>query len=414
MSLLLSTNLSYFMSHELTREYPHLQFRKQWELTGEDFLTLGQCDALIKSVNNTPIDPNYHMEIKGVMLIKGAQSTTAIEGNTLTEEEIIKVKNGEKLQPSKQYQAQEVENILNAFNSLVSDTINGEKEQLITPDLLRHFHRMVGGNLGEHFEAIPGRFREGSNNVTVGKYRAADAQDVAELIERFCQFLRDEFKFEHGGHKYIDAIIEAIVAHVYIEWIHPFGDGNGRTGRLVEFYILLRGGLPDITLHILSNHYNMTRPEYYRQLQKSSETRSLTEFIRYAIIGLRDGLENVLEKIQKSQTYITWRAYVYDRFDESEAPKGEIHKRRRCLALELPLGQRVTLSQIPELNVKLAKEYGNLSVKTLQRDLEELEDMSLVVKDGDDYEANIALLNTMFAKKKPSPSNAGGRNKSKV
>lgn len=397
----LSNNLSAIMSHQLTREYPHLLFKKQWRLKDEDYRVLGQCDALIKSVNNTPIDPKYHQEIKGVSLIKGAQSTTAIEGNTLTEEEIIKVQNGEKLQPSKQYQAQEVENILNAFNELVSRVINGEKEQLITPELLLQFHKMVGSNLGEHFQAIPGRFREGSNNVTVGSYRAADARDVNHLIESFCSFLRDEFRFESGNHTYIDVIIEAIVAHVYVEWIHPFGDGNGRTGRLVEFYILLRGGLPDIALHILSNHYNMTRPEYYRQLQKSSETRDLTEFIRYAIIGLRDGLESVLEKIQKSQTSITWRAYIYDRFDETPATKEDVHKRRRCLALELPLYERVTSSQIPDLSVKLAKQYANVSSKTLHRDLDELVDMSLVIKDGDTYEANIALLNTMFAKKKP-------------
>lgn len=393
------------MSYKLTKEYPHLQFRKQWALTEEDYLILGQCYALIKCVNNTPIDPKYHMEIKGVMLIKGAQSTTAIEGNTLTEEEIIKVKNGEKLQPSKQYQAQEVENILTAFNELVSNAINGEKEHLITPQLLLNFHRMVGKGLGEHFEAIPGKFREGSNNVTVGSYRAVDAQDVNHLIDKFCQFLREQFRFENGKHTYIDVIIEAIVAHVYIEWIHPFGDGNGRTGRLVEFYILLRGGLPDIALHILSNHYNMTRPEYYRQLQKSSENRDLTDFIRYAIIGLRDGLENVLSTIQKSQTEITWRAYIYDRFDETPVTKEETHKRRRCLALELPLYARATISQIPELSVKLAKQYANVSIKTLHRDLEELIDMSLVIKDGDFYEANIALLNTMFAKNKPQNTN---------
>ncbi len=137
--------------------------------------------------------------------------------------------------------------------------------------------------------------------------------DVRTLSSRsFCEFLKNEFKFESGNNTFIDVIIEAIVAHVYIEWIHPFGDGNGRTGRLVEFYILLRGGLPDIALHILSNHYNFTRNEYYRQLQKSSESRNLTEFIRYAIVGLRDGLEKTLSTIQQCQIEITWMKFIYD------------------------------------------------------------------------------------------------------
>ncbi len=390
------------MSQKISREYPHLKFAKQWNLTPSDMFILGQCDALITAVNNTPIDPKYYQEIKGVMLIKGAQSTTAIEGNTLTEEEIIKVSNGQKLQPSKEYQAIEVENILNAFNDLVTKVFSGEHEKLITPELLLHFHRMVGSNLGDHFSAIPGKFRSGSNNVVVGKYRATEGVDVELLIEKFCQFLRDEFRFERGDHKCIDVIIEAIVAHVYIEWIHPFGDGNGRTGRLVEFYILLRGCLPDITLHILSNHYNLTRPEYYRQLQKSSETRDLTEFIRYAIIGLKDGLDSVLQKIQKSQTGITWRAYIYDRFDAIPQGKEETHKRRRTLALELPLNQKVTIHDIPELSIKLAKLYGNMSEKTLQRDLDEIFTMNIIVKSGDKYEPNISLLNTMFAQNKTS------------
>jgi Fic family protein len=40
------------------------------------------------------------------------------------------------------------------------------------------------------------------------------------------------------------AVIHAVLAHLYLEWIHPFGDGNGRTGRLVEFQILAAGGIP--------------------------------------------------------------------------------------------------------------------------------------------------------------------------
>ena len=388
------------MSNNLTREYPHLKFTKQWDLTKADFFVLGQCDSLIKSVNNTPIDPKYYREIKSIMLIKGVQSTTAIEGNTLTEDEIKKVSNGEKLPPSKQYQEIEVRNILNAFNILIEKVFSGEKEQLITPDLLRSFHRMVGENLGEHFGAIPGRFREGSNNVVVGKYRTVDALDVEKLIDRYCRFLKDEFKFERGEHTYFDIIVEAIVAHVYFELIHPFGDGNGRTGRLVEFYILLRGGLPDIALHILSNHYNLTRPEYYRQLQKSSETNDLTNFIRYAIIGLRDGLASVLEKIQKSQIEITWRAHIFDSFDSNVTIQENAKKRRRTLALELPLYKQLTLPEIQEASIKLVKAYSNISAKTLSRDLEELMSMELVRKEGNKYESNIYVLNKMFAQNK--------------
>src|SRR5680860_933902 len=61
------------------------------------------------------------------------------------------------------------------------------------------------------------------------------------------------------------AIVKAIVAHLYLAWIHPFGDGNGRTARLVELQILLAAGFPVPACQLLSSHYNQTRAEYYRQ-----------------------------------------------------------------------------------------------------------------------------------------------------
>ena len=53
----------------------------------------------------------------------------------------------------------EVKNILNAFNEILVETIYDNKEQLITPELLLRFHKLVGKNHGEHFNAIPGQFR---------------------------------------------------------------------------------------------------------------------------------------------------------------------------------------------------------------------------------------------------------------
>jgi len=388
------------MSDNLSKEYPHLLFHKQWELSKEDYFILGQCDVLVKTLNNTPIDPKYYNDLKGVTLRKGAQATTAIEGNTLTDEEILKIERGERLPPSKGYQETEVKNILDAFDRLLEETVINNKEQLISPVLLKRFHKMVGKGLGDHFAAQPGQFRSGSQNVTVGRYRAAEGVDVELLMNKFCTFLRDEFRYERGENTYTDTIIEAIVAHVYLEWIHPFGDGNGRTGRLLEFYVLLRGGLPDITLHILSNHYNMTRPEYYRQLQLSSEKRDLTQFIRYAIVGLRDGLEQTLQIVQKSQFESAWREYIYSRFSDTDYSHKDVLKRRRTLALEIPLNKEITLKEIPLLTIPLALIYSGISEKTLIRDVEELVNLQIIKLDGGKYYADIAQLNPMIGKSK--------------
>ncbi len=250
------------------REYPHLIFKKHWDLNSRCLIAFGQSIALLKAINNTPIMPQYYESLMNVALRKGAQSTTAIEGNTLTDDEIAKIIEGKKLPESREYQGVEVQNILEAFNTILQETVYENDEQLITKELILRFHKMVGKNLGEHFAAIPGQFRY--SDVVVGSYRCPDYRDVPALIDEYCTFLKSTFKYESGDQRFTDIFIEAIVAHVYLELIHPFGDGNGRTGRLIEFYILSRGGNPDITLHILSNHYNLTRPEYYRQIEKAN------------------------------------------------------------------------------------------------------------------------------------------------
>ncbi len=62
-----------------------------------------------------------------------------------------------------------------------------------------------------------------------------------------------------------------------------------RTARLVEFYLLMRAGVPDISSLVLSNFYNLTRSEYYRQIDKATNQNDITDFLFYAIQGFRDG-----------------------------------------------------------------------------------------------------------------------------
>jgi Fic family protein len=388
------------MTDTLTTKYPHLTFRRDWQYTQKSLLLLGQCEALVKAICNTPILPEHHSQLLNVSLIKGAQATTAIEGNTLTEVEIQKIKEGQKLPLSKEYQEIEVNNILQAFQELFDEVVSQNTSSLITKDFIRRLHLMVGKSLGDHLEAIPGRFRD--RNVVVGTYRCPESDDVEYLIELLCDWLLKEFHFDRGNQTFTDVVIQAIISHVYIEWIHPFGDGNGRTGRLLEFYILLRGGNPDIASHILSNHYNETRPEYYRQLENATRKRSLTDFIEYALQGFQDGLVETLEVIQLSQSRITWERHIYNTFDKTNISNNKVFKRRRNLILELPIEQMFSINEIVLATAKIARDFANLSPKTVQRDLEDLIEMKLIVKEGNKYKANFTIIKNLVARKKLS------------
>ncbi len=331
--------------------------------------------------------------------IKGAQSTTAIGGNTLSEEEIKLIDRGKKLSPSKEYQQKEVKNIINALNSLLLEVVKKNKGDLINKKILLKFHKMIGNNLGDKFEAIPGKFR--NNNVFVGKYRPPDNKYVPEMIDEFCAWMPRQFNYKKNQN-FMESVIQAIISHVYIAWIHPFGDGNGRTARLLEFYILLRAGNPDFASHLLSNFYNKIRPEYYYHLNNSTITGELTAFIKYAIQGYRDGLLEILKTVNKSQIEISWGNYIYSTFSGKKASgKTELLKKRpRKLILSIPLDSMLSIEEMIKTNIDIALLYSKLSSRTIDRDIKELLKLELLVETNEKkYKPNIEILKKFISKK---------------
>ncbi len=379
--------------------YPHLAFHRHWEISPKARYELGQCHAIIMAICEMPLRPERHESLLRVSLIKGAQATTAIEGNTLSTDEIERVAAGDSLPPSKEYQEIEVRNVLEAMNALLDEVATEQRAQRITPELILRLHKMIGKNLGPHFDAVPGRFR--TDHRIVGSYRCPDHEVVPELVSQLCDWLATEFLFSQGDQPFADAVVQAIVTHIYVEWIHPFGDGNGRTGRLLEFYILLRAGTPDIASHILANLYNETRPEYYRHLENAARTQDLTSFMDYAVQGFRDGLVETLEAIQSGQFETAWRSFIHDRFAETKYTKKNVFKRRRELMLSLPAGRALTLDEVALLTPGVTRTYAQLSERTLIRDLKALEQMGLVANTEDGFTAQSDALRFRIPRRLP-------------
>lgn len=386
----------------LSTSHPHISFTDNWHTSEDTLFMLGQCEAIIRIISNAPLDPEYRRKLLQVSLRKGAQATTAIEGNTLSEEEIVKIDEGGSLPPSKEYLQIEVQNVISALNQIRSEVILDGKEHLITPELIKTFHFNIGKNLGDHLRTVPGQFRNVGHDVVVGPYKPPLGKDVLPLIIRLCDWLQESFHYEDGKQNFIEQVLQAIVCHVYIAWIHPFGDGNGRTARLIEFYLLLRAGLPDIASHILSNHYNNTREEYYRQLDLAGKEKNLSRFIAYAVLGFRDGLNEVLDVVQINVLKTAWRNYIYEILDSKKAAgkTKAIVKRRRNVALNFPTDSFQAIDHLLNNNATFAREYANYSSITLQRDLLELEKLGLIVRDNDQYKANIEILKESMPLKK--------------
>ncbi len=189
------------------------------------------------------------------LAIEFTYNTNAIEGSTITLEEtedLIK----RKISPNKSIN--DVQETIK-HTKLFFNVINKKKE--LSHSLILQWHKElfdltkpdISGELREYF-------------VKVGDYRAPDWQDVPKLLKDFFQWYKLKKKIMHP-------IELAARTHYKFEKIHPFGDGNGRIGRLIIIYILRKAGFPLITIEYKN------RNSYYHSLQKT-ENKFLQYFIR--------------------------------------------------------------------------------------------------------------------------------------
>ena len=376
------------MSRAYEQSHPWLTFKVDLQQKVEPavWMLLGEARSKCDHLAGVPMKPEVASHLLQVVLAKGVQGTTAIEGNTLTQEQVAAVVAGQKpaVPPSKAYQVQEIENILAALNSLVLPELREGRLTALTKDRIKQFNATALKGLQVEEGVVPGEVR--TYSVGVLRYRGAPAGDCEYLLDRMCAWLEGD-EFNATGEMLVPvAILKAILAHLYLAWIHPFGDGNGRTARLVEVQILAAAGLPNVACHVLSHHYNQTRSEYYRQLDRASASGgNVIPFIHYALRGLVDGLTEQLQLVRSQQWDVAWREHVYDKLRHVHDEAG---RRMRELVLDLsrkdgPLAKK----DLPNLSAGLAVAYSKKTEKTLSRDLNSLLKLELIVKEADGYRA---------------------------
>lgn len=346
-------------------------------------ILLGEIQASCAHLSEVPLKPGIARELHELYLAKGVCASNAIEGNTLSEEEVRAVLSGTlKLPPSQEYLEQEVRNIASACEQILADVMTDRIARL-TPSVICGFHEQVWRKLETEEHNTPGEFRRCSVGVQVVNYRGPDWRACHPLMENLCDWLDGEVPDEVvPGGRLLTGLLKAILAHLYIGWIHPFGDGNGRTARLVEFYFLVSSGFPSDAAHLLSNHYNQTRSEFYRNFALTSRSNSPVPFLRYAILGFRDQLNVQLATIQKHVIDIAWRDYVHERFRTERSDTGQ-RRRDLLLALGRTPWEFIPRGLLRNLTPDLAVCYANRGRKTVSRDLNWLEEKNLIVRNDD-------------------------------
>ena len=357
-------------------------------------MLLGEARAICEQITSTPLKPGVVEHLNEVALIKGALATTAIEGNTLNEEQVAGIYRGEyTAPPSREYQEREVRNVLDALTKIDAQATNGSLAP-VTADLICDYNFQVLNTTEHAPDAAPGEFRD--HSVMAGRYRGAPAQDCPYLARRLAEWLEsDMFRSDDPDTAFALTVIQAIYAHLYIAWIHPFGDGNGRTARLLEFMLLARSGqLPLLAAHLLSNHYNLTRDQYYRELEAASKTSSTHGFLAYAAQGLVDGLREQIEFVREQQLNVSWTNYVNEAMDQF--PTSQASNRQRALVLAMPYDEAIARGDLAHLTPALAALYAKAGPRTLSRDLNRLASAGLILRDGRNWKANIDVMFTFM------------------
>lgn len=346
---------------------------RTWMLLGE---AMSKCQHLAGS----PLKPHIAAEMAGVYLARGLQGTTAIEGNTLSTEEVREiVEHGRAdLPESRDYQQREVQNVLKAIRE-IDQAIELGVTLTIDRDRLCALNAQVLEGIPDKPEVVPGQLRE--HNVKAGSYAAPAYRDVPELVDEFVQWITKQRDTIHAAdrdeERFVSAILTAILAHLYFAWVHPFGNGNGRVARLIEVQILSESGVvPLIATNLLSDHYNKTRPEYYLALDAAQ--KDVSDFVRYAVQGFIGEIREQVGEVRREGLAIHWESYVYEIFRSKASSRAR--DRQRELALAMPSDVTVTPEKATELTTSLAKKYGATGDRTPARDLNDLVKMGLVMK----------------------------------
>lgn len=368
-----------------------VSFNEFWALLGEAY-------SKTQHLTGIPLQPALAQKLGNVYLRKGALATTAIEGNTLSANELDNIlDNGRELPQSQEYLEQEVRNVIGALEEIDRSRAHGTFR--LTPEWIREQNAKILDGLDVSEHVVPGEYTQ--TQLVVGNYKTAPPQDVPYLVERMCDWInRDYLDLINDpqtpkDQRFYLAFLAAALAHLYIAWIHPFGDGNGRTARNLQVAILSNCGVvPWVSTNLLSDFYNRTRSRYYRALDRASKAGEVAEFVEYSARGYVDLLREQIEDVQASQRRVAWVNYVHEVLHDEAS--GHAKDRRRDLALamsEKPLAKRELMIITPAL----AAEYFNTE-RMLSRDLTRLKELGLVRKTGRaEWVANVSLMDAFIA-----------------
>lgn len=192
------------------------------------------------------------------ILVRIAHHSTAIEGNTLTQAETISILIHNFIpRDMSEREYYEVKNYRKAFNTLL------EADRKITTELIKKYNKDIMENLHD----LNGKFKTTQNLILGAEFEPTKPYLVPFEIEDWCNNLSYRLDNAKTNEEKVEIIMDQ---HIKFEKIHPFNDGNGRTGRLLIIHSCLKEDLEPIIIpkEEKGKYINLLASENLKELTK--------------------------------------------------------------------------------------------------------------------------------------------------
>jgi len=337
-----------------------------------------RAHALAAVIQDIPIPPYLQLRLDAINIMRAVRGTTLMEGaqvSTTEVERIMESPNRVTLPEARRRDEQEVRNAQETM-FFIANLLGAEPSHPITQELICRLHERITKNI-DYAHNVPGQYR--NESVSAGDYRPPSGRDkIAELMSDFIDWFRSPPAANW------DPIVRALAAHFYVVSIHPFGDGNGRTSRALESFLLYQGHVNARGFYSLANYYYENRNDYVWHLNNArfNSGEDLTPFIAFGLTGLVSELEAVHKQVIDEVKLISFRDLARELF----LHEGKLGTKagERLFHFLIALGrQPMPVSEIKARKVHPADLYRRVTVRTLERDIAYLKEQELIkIEDG--------------------------------
>ena len=262
-----------------------MAYHPQFTVNAPLLATIEKITALRENILAATVQVPWMPALQKDARVRNTHSSTAIEGNPLTLEQVRAIEEGRAVTINTDRARREV---LNYFAGLRFIERHSRKRSMTHEDILALHHLIAGGVMDQ---GTAGRYR--STGVRVGHHIPPPPHEVSGLM-------RELLEWWNGDSTQWSPVITSAIVHFHFEDIHPFADGNGRTGRMLALWELYRRGFDTHHIFSVDEYYWEDRSRYYRALQAvREEGEDLSSWLEYVAEGIHHTLDRVWLRIKR-------------------------------------------------------------------------------------------------------------------